>query len=73
MYNDRADRWEAVAAQHIADELAVKNMIETLQTSLIYSEEEFEYIKAAIKTHNLMNAERVMNFAQQQEEKSSGR
>ncbi len=72
MYNDRVDRWESVAAQHIADELAVKNMIETLKLSL-YSDEEFEYIKAAIRTHNLMNAERVMNFAQQQEEKSNDR
>ena len=47
------------AEQPLADELAIKNMIEACKLDGVLSEEEKKYVKEAIRIHVLMNSLRV--------------
>ena len=61
--------------QPIADELAISNMLTALEYSekysIIFSVEEENYLKNAIKAHVLMNANKVYQLVDSIEDKKS--
>ncbi len=60
MYNEHNEEHDS-ALQHIADELAIKNMMDSLEKhGKFYTMAEVEKIMTAIKRHNLMNAQLVI-------------
>ena len=64
MYNEECNGVSYKAIQHLADELAVKNMIDVLKWDVMFTREEQSKIIEALKAHTLMNAEMMLEKAE---------